>query len=90
MPINCPNNEAFKTHFKENMHETEICDLSDCLDIAVLEAFEVIFQMKADKAPDLNGIPPGLIKLLPFEFIMIIIYFKKDQQMFVATIAALS
>ena len=40
------------------------------------ETREVICQMKADKAdkaPDLNGIPPGIMKLLPVEFIVVII-----------------
>ena len=85
LPTNCPSNEAFQKHFEdllceENAHETEICDLSECPDIAVLdsrvtynETREVICQMKADKAPDLNGIPPGIMKLLPVEFIMVII-----------------
>ena len=79
--VNCPSEASFKEHFEESLGENtedmlEV-DVSQCPYIPVLddpfverEMQEAIQEIKANKAPDPNGISPGLPKLLPADWIL--------------------
>ena len=82
LPADAPCDELFKVHFENllcNEKENEKVDISTCPDIPVLdepisnrETTKAIFQIKANKAPDLKGLPAGVFKLVPITWIIYI------------------
>ena len=79
VPSERPSDESFQQHFETLIAQDQIVeeiDVSDCPNIPVLddpisvsETLKSVTQIKPDKASDLNGIPPGVFKLLPIEWI---------------------